>query len=523
MAHLFDALYLALAALALPWLVWQRLRWGKYRQGWPAKLWGAVPLRAGQRPCLWLHAVSVGEVNLLEPLIQRWEARHPQWDVVISTTTQAGYELACRKYAPRTVFFAPLDFSWAVRRAMRRIRPELLVLAELELWPNLIAAAHRRGVAVAVVNGRLSQRSFAGYRRIGWLARRMLRRLDLVAVQNQEYADRFLALGADPQRLRITGSVKFDGARTDRAAPPVRRLAELAGLRPEDIVWLAGSTQHPEEEIVLAIYRRLAAEFPRLRLILVPRHPQRFEEVARLLDRHGLCWQRRSRLGDGREGMAAAGVVPAGSASSGEGWERAGAQAAAAQTVLLVDVVGELGWWWGAAQIAFVGGSLTQRGGQNMIEPAAYGLAVAFGPNTWNFRDVVELLLQREAAVVVRDAAALEAFVRRCVTDPNYAHTLGARARGLVLAQQGAADRTIALLESLPQVQTTDAALAAAGSGGQTTPLRSHAAGHPSNAAFPRSHTPSPLLAPHPARPVFPASPSVAELPQTRHDGAASS
>jgi 3-deoxy-D-manno-octulosonic-acid transferase len=470
MAYVLDLVYLALAAVALPWLVLQRLRDGKVRKGWAAKLWGAVPPRAGQRPCLWLHAVSVGEVNLLEPLIQRWEDQHPQWDVVISTTTQAGYALACRKYAPRMVCYAPLDFSWAVRRALRRLRPTLLVLAELELWPNLIAAAHQRGVAVAIVNGRLSQRSFAGYQRIGRLARRMLRQLDLLAVQNQEYADRFLALGADPRQLRITGSIKFDGARTDRTAPQVLHLARCAGLGPDDIVWLAGSTQHPEEAIVLEVYRRLVAQFPRLRLILVPRHPERFEEVARLLTQQGVPWQRRSALSDLDAPRSPADVAPSRAASDHVG-EAEATQNVAPRPVLLVDVVGELGWWWGTAQIGFVGGSLTQRGGQNMIEPAAYGVAIAFGPNTWNFRDVVELLLRHKAAVVVHDAATLEAFVRRCLTDPDYAAALGGRASELVRAQQGAADRTVALLQSLPQVVQADAACLAAGRPENARPL----------------------------------------------------
>lgn len=524
MAYLLNLVYLTLALAALPYVIYHRLRHGKYRQGWSAKLWGAVPRRLGSRPCLWLHAVSVGEVNLLQPLIERWEARHPQWDVVISTTTQAGYELACRKYAPRTVFYAPLDFSWAVGRALRRIRPTLLVLAELELWPNLIAAASRRGAAVAVVNGRLSQRSFAGYRRIGWLARRMLRQLDLVAVQNQEYADRFCALGADPQRLAITGSVKFDGARADRTAPQVVRLAQIAGFKPDEVVWLAGSTQPPEEEIVLNVYRRLAGEFPHLRLVLVPRHPHRFEEVARLLDRLGLPGLRRSALSAAREDREASDMAGEGRPAPGTVMGPGAQQAGGMRPVLLVDVVGELGWWWGTSQIGFVGGSLTQRGGQNMIEPAAYGVAVAFGPNTWNFRDVVELLLQHEAAVVVRDTAALESFVRRCLTDVEGAQELGARARALVLVQQGAADRTLALLEALPQVRSTKVAAA------PLAPLEKPASsarldgGHSPDASRPR---PTPDATPPPAHPAHQALPTspllLGKLSSSGHDGVASS
>lgn len=424
MPYLLNLAYLAAILLALPWLLYQRLRHGKYREGWGEKFWGRLARRSGKAPCLWLHAVSVGEVNLLEPLLARWERLHPDWDCVISTTTQAGYALARKKYAPRTVIYCPLDFTWAVSRAMRRIRPTLLVLTELELWPNLISAAKRNGARVAVINGRLSERSFRGYRRLAWLVRGVLSQLDLIAVQNEEYAERFRALGAPPASLCVTGSIKFDGARTRRDSEPVRRLAQLAGICADDIVFLAGSTQEPEESLALDVFQRLAPEFPRLKLILVPRHPERFDEVAALLDRRGVQWQRRTRLDRIRHTPSE-------------------------EHILLVDAVGELGHWWGTTQIAFVGGSLTNRGGQNMIEPAGYGAAIAFGPNTWNFRDVVSLFREREAAVVVRGGSELETFVRRCLTDPAFAANLGRRAQQLVLDQQGAADRTIGLLQQL--------------------------------------------------------------------------
>ena len=419
MAYLLNAIYLLLLAAASPWLVWQAWRTGKYRGGWGAKLLGRVPRRNGNGPCLWLHAVSVGEVNLLATLIERWERRHPQWEIVISTTTLTGFLLATKRYAPRTVFYCPLDLTWAASRAMRRVRPTLLVLAELELWPNLIRAARKHGAKVAIINGRLSEKSFRGYQRIGWLMRWVLSDIDLVAVQNDEYARRFLELGAPPAAVQVTGSIKFDGARTDRANADTQRLARLAGITADDMVFLAGSTQEPEESLALEAFEALAPSHPRLRLIIVPRHPERFDAVADMLDRRGVRWQRRSK-------------VPAGTVDSAR--------------ILLVDAVGELGAWWGTASIAFVGGSLGQRGGQNMIEPGAYGAAVSFGPNTWNFRDVVAQLLARDAAVVVADGGALTTFVRRCLEEPAFAGELGQRARELVLEQQGAADRTIELL-----------------------------------------------------------------------------
>jgi 3-deoxy-D-manno-octulosonic-acid transferase len=263
----------------------------------------------------------------------------------------------------------------------------------------------------------------------------MLRQIDLIAAQNEETASRFLALGADTQSVRVTGSLKYDGAETDRQNPRTQTLRELARIAANDIVFLAGSTQEPEEQIALDIFRRLAAQHPRLRLVLVPRHPERFSEVAKLLEASALPWQRRTELTN--QPPAPPGVNA---------------------RVLLVDTVGELGAWWGTAHIAFVGGSFGTRGGQNMLEPAAYGAAVSFGPNTRNFRDIVASLKSAGAAVVVNDALELEAFVRRCLEDPAYAAEVGGRAQNLVLSQLGATVRTVAYVDSLLPKITANAA-----------------------------------------------------------------
>ncbi|MCR4413261.1 MAG: 3-deoxy-D-manno-octulosonic acid transferase [Thermoguttaceae bacterium] len=428
--YLLNLAYLVLLVAALPWLVWQSFRKGKYREGLGAKLLGRVPRRRSVVPCVWFHAVSVGEVNLLATLLDEIARRCPEWECAVSTTTMTGMALATKKYPGLRVFYCPLDFSWAVRAAVRRVRPNVLVLAELELWPNLVRAAKESGAQVAVVNGRLSERSFRGYRRIRPLAAWVLRHIDLIAAQDETYAERFRQLGARPEAVHVTGSMKYDGAQTDRANPATQRLRGLAGIGPDDIVFLAGSTQEPEEAAALEAFRQLRPAWPRLRLILVPRHPDRFAAVGRLLDQSGLAWQRRSRL------------------------ETEGPDPQA--RVLLVDTVGELGAWWGTAQIAFVGGSLGPRGGQNMIEPAAYGAAVSFGPNTRNFRDIVAAMLDRRAAVVVNDAAELTAFVRRCLEDPSFAAELGRRAKALVASQLGATTRTFELLR--PLVESADAA-----------------------------------------------------------------
>jgi len=430
--YLLNLIYIGLIAAAGPWLVVQSFRKGKYRQGYAQKFLGLVPRRISSTKCIWLHAVSVGEVNLLGTLIGRMAQARPDWQYVVSTTTMTGMALAKKKYPELTVFYCPLDFSWAVKTAIRRVRPDVLVLAELELWPNLISFARRSGARVAVINGRLSERSARGYGRIRPLVSRLLRRMDLVAVQDETYAKRFRGLGAPARAVLVTGSMKYDGAQTDRNNPATKKLRRMAGFHADDVVFLAGSTQEPEEALALDTYRQLCEEWPQLRLVLVPRHPDRFAAVAKMLDNSGVRWRRRTDLDHQNEPSA---------------------DSRPAARVLLVDVVGELGAWWGTAQIAFVGGSMGSRGGQNMIEPAAFGAAVSFGPNTRNFRDVVTAMLGQRAAEVVENGSELTDFVRRCLEDTPHRDALGDRARQLVARQLGATDRTVELLVDLVSEQ----------------------------------------------------------------------
>jgi 3-deoxy-D-manno-octulosonic-acid transferase len=445
MPYILNFVYLLVLIAAAPWLIWSAIRKGKYREGFAAKLLGNVPPRSrNDRRCLWFHAVSVGEVNLLGTLLCDVAAKHPDWECVVSTTTATGYALAKKKYPNLTVFYAPLDFSWVVHRAMRRVRPTVLVLVELELWPNLIRAAKQCGAKVAIVNGRLSELSFRGYRRVGWFARRVLRRIDLIAAQNEEYAERFCALGARPDAVYVIGSLKFDGAQTDRNNEATRRLRALAEFTDDDIVFLVGSTQGPEEELALKTFVALKDKYSRLKLVLVPRHPHRFDEVAAMLDRSGLPWQRRSQL--------------EGSMFRIQGSESSTPHSALRTRdcpfpirhspfrILLVDTVGELSAWWGTATIGFVGGSLGSRGGQNMIEPAAYGVATCFGPNTQNFRDIVQMLVREHAAAVVQNGDELTEFVGRCLNDSRFADDMGNKACQLVSSQLGATERTLELL-----------------------------------------------------------------------------
>ena len=431
---LLNGVYSILIIIASPWIMWSAYRHGKYREGFAEKFLGRVPQNSCQVPTIWLHAVSVGEVNLLATMIRDLSNRHPDWRLVISTTTKSGYDLACSKYADYAVFYAPLDFSWAVHAALHRVQPDLLVLVELELWPNWIRAAQKQGTRVAIVNGRLSDTSFRGYRRIRPLLAALLRQVDLVAVQNSEVAQRFAYLGTNPTILHVTGSLKYDGAQSDRNNSKTQELQKLAHYQSSNVIWLAGSTQHPEEKIVLREFTKLVADYPQLHLVLVPRHPERFNEVAQLLKESGLSWCRRSELGC--SSVSTDGQSP--------------------YSVILVDTIGELGAWWGMAHIGFVGGTFGSRGGQNMIEPAAYGVATCFGPNTRNFRDIVAQLLAANAVEVLDDPAALSAFVGRAMEDDAWAYQLGDRARQFVATQQGATLRTVELLESLLEVVSDD-------------------------------------------------------------------
>jgi 3-deoxy-D-manno-octulosonic-acid transferase len=434
----FNVVYGLLLIALSPLLIVSAIRHGKYRQGWRQKLLGHVEVPTANGPRFWFHAVSVGEINLLQGLIKQLLIEVPSADIIVSTTTSTGFALAQKRFPPERVIYCPLDFTWAVRKALTAIRPDCIVLAELEVWPNWIRAATKDEVPVVVVNGRLSDRSFRGYQRLDFWLRPTFQRLRLVAAQTPTYAYRFQQLGTPSDAVHVTGSTKFDDAPLSRDSHVIREFRTLVGLpavaqgdsstetlQSEELqVFIAGSTQSGEEAIVLDVYRRLSAKYPKLRLMIVPRHAERFEEVAQLITTSGFACRRRSQL-----------QVPRPSWPS--------------EDVVLVDTIGELRSWWGLADIAFVGGSLGSRGGQNMLEPAGYGAAVCFGPNTQNFRDIVSELTKHQGAVVVADANELEAFVDKMIQFPQQGVRLGEAAQKVIASHQGATRRTIRLLTQL--------------------------------------------------------------------------
>jgi 3-deoxy-D-manno-octulosonic-acid transferase len=423
MRFLMDAVYLLALLLLSPWLVWRALRTGRYRRGLRAKLLGPSPCHpVTLSPChpVWFHGVSVGEVHLLRQVIGAFRRRRPDLACVVSASTDTGLAEARKAFPDLAVFPFPFDFSWAVRRSLEAVRPSLVVLAEGEIWPNFLLACRRFGVPVAVINGRMSPRSRLRYRRLAVLAGPLLHRIDLFAMQNEDYARAVRDVGVPPGRVSVTGNVKYDGVSADRGNPRTAELRRLLKVGADDLVWIAGSTQAPEEETALGLWNKLRVEFPRLRLFVVPRQKDRFDEVARLLERSGVAFARRS---------------------AGAGLDA---------PVVLVDTIGELGALWGLADVAFVGGSLDgRRGGQNMIEPAAYGCAVVFGPHVWNFADTAARLCEVGGARQVADAGELEEVLRSLLSDTARRRQMGEAARDFVLRQQGATERTIALLDDL--------------------------------------------------------------------------
>ena len=427
---LANLIYLIALVIAAPMIVFRRVRYGRYRRGVFQKLVGLSASRAAELrgdSTIWMHAVSVGEVNLLVGLVRRFEVENRDCRVVVSTSTDAGYDLAVERFGSDRVFFCPLDFSWAVKRTLRNLAPEQLVLAELELWPNLIRLARHSGCTVSVFNARLSETSAGRYRQLGWLTRTAFEQLCWVGCQEPLTAQRFVECGAPADRIEVTGSLKFDQAPTSRDSVGVTARSQWAGIDPWLRVWIVGSTSVGEERMALRVYQTLRDQYSDLRLILVPRHPERFDEVAEMIRESHLIPHRRSRD----------------SSLFDSQWTP--------EKVILIDTIGELREWWGVGQIATVGGSFGNRGGQNMIEPAGYGSAVSFGPDTRNFRHVAELLLARGGAVRVMDERELKAFVERCLADIPAADALGRAAREIVRSQQGALKTTVTALTRLRQ------------------------------------------------------------------------
>ena len=417
---LYSALLAAAMVLATPFWLWQMLRHGKYRRGFGER-WGRVPLRilkAEQRP-IWVHAVSVGEVLAVAGLVAELRRRFPSRRVVVSTTTDTGQKLARDRFGADNVFYFPLDFAFAIRPYMEALKPDLIILAETEFWPNFLRLAKLIGAKIAVVNARISDRSWPGYRRFRGLLMRVLYQIDVFLAQTAEDQRRLADIGAPAERIQVSGNLKFD-APVPKAAEIVSKLRDALAKGNAGPALVCGSTVEGEEAILLAAFQSLSEKHPRAFMVLAPRHPERFEEVSGLVSKSGLPFQRRSQWTGGN----------------------------LAGTVFLLDSIGELAAMYALADIAFVGGSLVPRGGHNILEPARYRVATVVGPHTENFRDVIELF-HGQNAVRTTHAVRIETDLSELMSDEAGRKALGQRASEVMRAQTGATERTLNALAKL--------------------------------------------------------------------------
>jgi 3-deoxy-D-manno-octulosonic-acid transferase len=420
MYWLYSALTVVFLLLASPYLLYQAIRYKKYL--------GSIGQRMGYLPVtfnldgdesIWIHAVSVGEVLTARALLPELKERYPHFRIFLSTTTLAGQQLARRQIrAVDAVFYFPFDWAFIVRRTLDLVKPRLFIMVETEIWPNVLRACKARGVGTVLVSGRLSARSHSRYRLVRPFFRHVLNDIDRFCVQSDDAARRLIGLGADPSRVTVTGSLKFESfdnpavRRRDRAM----RYFHVSQGRP---VIVAGSTMRGEERVVLDAYARISRHLNNPLLILAPRHPERFAEVEALSNEQGFHTVRRSELPVDSEPRA---------------------------EVVILDTIGELAQLYQVATVVFVGGSLVETGGHNIIEPAVFGKPIVFGPHMYNFAEIAESFLASGAAVQMASDRDLEGTLTALLNDPARRAGLGAAARAIIEANHGARDKTLAVI-----------------------------------------------------------------------------
>ena len=417
MYYLYNVLIYLAAPFAILVQLWRGLRDPSYRSGLAERL-GFGPAAPG--PAIWIHAVSVGEVQAAQPLVAQLLRRHPRYRILLTTVTPTGAARARHLFGDRVMLrYVPLDLPGSVKRFFDRVQPRLAMILETELWPNLYGECGRRGVPLVLASARISPRSVGKYRRLVTLFRKTLSHGIVIAAQSESDAERFRSIGATPERTHVTGNIKFDFQPPEGIEAQGRRWREKnASGRP---VWVAGSTHEGEEGIVLDAHRRVLQRFPDALLILVPRHPQRFNAVGDLLaKRHD----------------------PAANRSSG-------AAIAPSTSVLLADTMGELMMFYAASDVAFVAGSLAPIGGHNLLEPASVGRPILTGPHNFNGEEIAQLLMDAGAAFIVADTAQLAHAVTGLLEDANLRSVMGAAGRAVLDANRGALDRLLTLVDPL--------------------------------------------------------------------------
>ena len=424
---IYSLLTLAVFIVVSPYFAYQAIRYKKYVGSLRERL-GYLPIsfNVDGEESLWIHAVSVGEALTARALAADLKARYPRLRLFLSTTTIAGQQVARRSLQHvDAVFYFPFDWAFIVRRTLNLVKPRVFIMMETEIWPNLLRVCRKRGVRTVVINGRISSRSYPRYRLIRPFFRRVLADVDRFCMQSEESARRLIDLGADPSRVSVTGSLKFDSLELPTPVShgkPRERVLRFFRLSPHRTVIVAGSTFRGEEAAVLRAFARVKSTMPGALVLLAPRQPERFGEVERLARDAGFVTIRRSELPIDAEPRA---------------------------DVVVLDSIGELAQLYQLATAVFVGGSLVDQGGHNILEPAIFGKPVVFGPNMQNFKEIADTFLANDAAVQVQSDRELEEALLLLVTDPVRRARLGAAARALVEANRGAKDKTLAVIADL--------------------------------------------------------------------------
>jgi 3-deoxy-D-manno-octulosonic-acid transferase len=424
---LYSVLTLVVFVVVSPYFLYQAVRYKKYIGSLRQRL-GFLPItfNVDAEESIWIHAVSVGEALTARALAADLKARYPHLRLFLSTTTIGGQQVARRSLSNiDAVFYFPFDWTFIVRRTLRLVRPRVFLMMETEIWPNLLRECRKQGVKTVMINGRISSRSYPRYRMIRPFLRRVLADVDRFCMQSEESARRIVDLGADPARVTVSGSLKFDSLELPPPAghgKPRERVLRFFRLSPSRTVVVAGSTMRGEEAAVLRAVARIKATIPSALVILAPRQPERFGEVERIAGDAGFVTMRRSELPIDAEPRA---------------------------DVVVLDTIGELAQLYQLATAVFVGGSLADHGGHNILEPAIFGKPIVFGPHMHNFREIADAFVTNDAAIQVRSEQELDEALLTLVTDPVRRARLGAAARALVEANRGAKHRTLEVIADL--------------------------------------------------------------------------
>ncbi|MDD5064919.1 MAG: 3-deoxy-D-manno-octulosonic acid transferase [Phycisphaerae bacterium] len=426
MKFIIDCVYLLIAFAITPFVLYRMVRYGRYRAGWANRFGRIARKDPALKKCIWLHAVSLGEVNAAKTLVEELKKRFTSFEIVISTTTDTGFARATTVFgASHKVFYFPFDFSCTMRRAFLGIQPVACILMELEVWPNFVLIANQLHTPVIVVNGRLTNRSFSKYKKIKPLAKEMFRRLSLVLAQTDEYAQRFIEIGCQRAKVFVTGSLKYDTAQITDKVDGTDTLAEQLNLRTQNSelktqLWVAGATGPGEEQIILEVYKNLKEQFKDLRLAIVPRKPERFDEVAQLIEQSGFNLIRYSQIKNNERQVT-------GNESR----------------VILGDTMGDLRKFYSLATIIFAGRSLAPMGGSDMIEAAALGKCTIFGPWIHNFQQTADDLLAAQGGIMVKDKQDLLETMQKCLSDPDFTEKIARNGQNVIRNNQGATQKTI--------------------------------------------------------------------------------